>query len=77
MVESKFRNRNNQIDVFFLRIFKIGTIDKDHLNLTMKNLSENTAYVFKIHNQNSPDEENNIIQQFQFETASGLKVNRQ
>ena len=36
MVESKFRNRNNQIDVFFLRIFKIGTIDKDHLNLTMK-----------------------------------------
>lgn len=49
---------------------KIGTIDKDHLNLTMKNLSENTAYVFKIHNQNSPDEENNIIQEFQFETQS-------
>ncbi|CAF3733063.1 unnamed protein product [Adineta steineri] len=51
---------------------KIGTIDKDHLSMTMKNLEENTAYTFKIHNQTSPlsDEQNNIVQEFNFETQS-------
>ncbi|CAF3015656.1 unnamed protein product [Rotaria sp. Silwood2] len=51
---------------------KVGTIDKDHLSMTMKNLQENTAYAFKIHNQALPlsDDENNIIQQFKFETDS-------
>jgi hypothetical protein len=48
---------------------KIGTIDKDHLNLTVKNLEENTAYAFKINNQSSSDEQ--VIQEFKFETASG------
>lgn len=51
---------------------KVGTIDKDHLNIIMKNLSENTSYVFKIVNQSSSDEQNNVIQQFNFEIASGL-----
>jgi hypothetical protein len=37
----------------------------------MKNLEENTAYAFKIINQLSANEQNNIIQQFKFETASG------
>ncbi len=37
----------------------------------MKNLDENTSYVFKIVNQSSLDEEDNVIQQFNFETASG------
>ncbi len=52
---------------------KIGTIDKDHLTLTARNLEENTAYSFKVHNQASPlsGEDNSIIQQFKFETASG------
>ncbi|CAF3582941.1 unnamed protein product [Rotaria sp. Silwood1] len=49
---------------------KVGTIDKDHLSMTIKNLQENTAYAFKIHNQALPlsNDENNIIQQFKFET---------
>jgi hypothetical protein len=38
----------------------------------MKNLAENTSYVFKIVNQSSSDEENNVTQQFNFEIASGL-----
>ena len=50
---------------------KVGSIDKDHLNIVMKNLAENTSYAFKIVNQASSDEQN-IIQQFNFETASGL-----
>ncbi|CAF0986559.1 unnamed protein product [Adineta ricciae] len=51
---------------------KVGTIDKDHLNMTIKNLPENTAYTFKIHNQSAPssDEQSNIVQEFNFETAS-------
>lgn len=51
--------------------FQIGTIEKDHLNLTMTDLAENTSYGFKIINQSSLDEENNVVQQFNFETASG------
>ena len=50
---------------------KIGTIDKEHLSITTFNLAENTAYAFKIINQLSSDEQNNIIQEFKFETASG------
>ena len=52
---------------------KVGTIDKDHLNMTIKNLPENTAYTFKVHNQSalSSDEQSNIVQEFNFETASG------
>ncbi|CAM2710152.1 unnamed protein product [Rotaria socialis] len=51
---------------------KVGTMDKDHLSITIKNLEENTAYAFKIHNQELPlsEEQNNIIRQFKFETAS-------
>ncbi|UJR13707.1 hypothetical protein I4U23_000718 [Adineta vaga] len=51
---------------------KVGTIDKDHLSMTVKNLSENTAYTFKIHNQSTPlsDDQTNIVQEFNFETAS-------
>ncbi|CAF0927437.1 unnamed protein product [Rotaria sordida] len=51
---------------------KVGTINKDHLTMTIKDLAENTAYAFKIHNQALPlsDAENNIIQQFKFETAA-------
>ncbi len=55
-----------------LSYFKVGTIDKDHLSIIMKNLAENTSYVFKIVNQSSSDEENNVTQQFNFEIASGL-----
>lgn len=52
---------------------QVGTIDKDHLSMTIKNLPENTAYTFKIHNETTPstDEQNNIVQEFNFETASG------
>ncbi|CAF5218335.1 unnamed protein product [Rotaria magnacalcarata] len=52
---------------------KVATMDKDHLSTTIKNLEENTAYTFKIHNQKLPlsEEQNNIMQQFKFETASG------
>ncbi|CAF1950596.1 unnamed protein product [Rotaria magnacalcarata] len=51
---------------------KVATMDKDHLSTTIKNLEENTAYTFKIHNQKLPlsEEQNNIMQQFKFETAS-------
>ncbi|CAF4624325.1 unnamed protein product, partial [Rotaria magnacalcarata] len=56
---------------------KVATMDKDHLSITIKNLEENTAYTFKIHNQKLPlsEEQTNIIQQFKFETASGYLEN--
>ena len=52
---------------------KIGIIDKDHLNFTVKDLQSNTAYRFKIDNRlsSSNDDQSNIIQEFKFETASG------
>lgn len=52
---------------------KIGTIDKDHLSLTVKNLEENTAYAFKIDNVTSPSDDNqsNTIQEFKFDTTPG------
>lgn len=51
---------------------KIGTIDKEHLNLNIENLQENTAYTFKFDNRLSPsmDNQNNVVQEFQFQTAS-------
>lgn len=55
--------------MFFSLYLQIGTIDKDHLSITIKNLEENTAYAFKINNQSSSDEQ--LIQEFKFETASG------
>ena len=49
---------------------QIGTIDKEHLNLNIENLQENTAYTFKFDNRLSPsmDNQNNVVQEFQFQT---------
>ena len=54
-------------------LMQIGTIDKDHLSVTIKNLEENTGYAFNISNRNAPssDRQSNVMQEFKFETASG------